>query len=274
MYEINKISLKDPCFGQKLLHSFKQTGFAIITDHDIDQKLMDEFYEEWESFFKSDMRKQVYLYGSDQAGYFPMDSEKAKGAEIADLKEFFHYYPSRVQDPTIGLSTDLYYDLTGIATKALNKLEQSLPEDIKSKLTEPLSNMIEGSDKTLLRILHYPPVENVPEGAVRAAEHGDINLITILPAATQMGLQVKAKDGTWLDVEANRNDLVVNVGDMLQEATGGYLESTPHRVVNTGMDKSRLSSPLFLHPRPDVVLSERYTAESYLNERLKELGLK
>lgn len=271
--EIQKISMKDPCFGQKLLHSFKQTGFAVLTDHNLDQKRLQDFYEEWQSFFNSEVRKKIYLYGRDHSGFFPMDSEKAKDATTPDLKEFFHYYPHIVQDPAIGLTSDMYDILEDIAKKTLTELEIALPEEVRNAYGEPLSSMIDGSKKTLLRILHYPPVENAPKGAVRAAEHEDINLITILPGATEMGLQVKASDGTWIDVEAGTQDLVVNVGDMLQEATGGYLKSTPHRVINVGMSKSRLSSPLFLHPRPDVVLSGRYTADSYLNERLKELGL-
>jgi len=271
--EIQKISLNDPCFGQKLLHSFRQTGFAILTDHKVNLEQLKEFYVEWQEFFNSEMRKKVYLYGADHSGFFPMDSEKAKDATIADLKEFFHYYPSIVQDPMIGLSGDIFDMLNSTAVSVLIELELALPKEVRDVYSEPLSSMITGSKKTLLRILHYPPVEDVPQGAVRAAEHEDINLITILPGATEMGLEVKAADGTWIPVKAGTDDLVVNVGDMLQEATKGYLKSTPHRVVNVGMNKSRLSAPLFLHPRPDVVLSEKYTAGSYLQERLEQLGL-
>ena len=104
----------------------------------------------------------------------------------------------------------------------------------------------------------------------------DINLITILPASNEPGLQVQAKDGSWLDVPCDFGNLIVNIGDMLQEASGHYFPSTTHRVVNpdgADMTKSRISLPLFLHPRPDVVLSERHTAGSYLQERLRELGV-
>lgn len=270
---ISRVKMNDPCLGQKVLHSFKQSGFAIITHHTVDLAKLEEYYKEWQDFFNSEMRKEIYLYGKDQSGYFPMQSEKAKDSDVYDLKEFFHFYPSRVQDPMIGLSNEIYDMLEGVAVKILTEVEKVLPEEVRSKLSTPLSSMIEGSEQTLLRILHYPPMDEVPIGAVRAAEHEDINLITVLPGATEMGLEVKAKDGSWISVDAGFKDLVINVGDMLQEATGGYLKSTPHRVVNTAMNKSRLSSPLFLHPRPDVVLSEKYTAQSYLNERLKELGL-
>ncbi|MGB7995352.1 MAG: 2OG-Fe(II) oxygenase family protein, partial [Photobacterium halotolerans] len=129
----------------------------------------------------------------------------------------------------------------------------------------------------LLRVLHYPPLKGEEElGAIRAGAHEDINLLTVLPAANEPGLQVKAKTGEWLDVPCEFGNLIINIGDMLQEASGGYFPSTTHRVINPeGADKtkSRISLPLFLHPKPDVVLSERHTADSYLMERLKELGL-
>jgi isopenicillin N synthase-like dioxygenase len=137
--------------------------------------------------------------------------------------------------------------------------------------------MVTNSEQTLLRILHYPPLDGSEEpDAIRAAAHEDINLLTILPAANEPGLQVKAMDGSWLDVPCDFGNLIVNIGDMLQEASGGYFPSTTHRVINPkGADqtKSRISLPLFLHPNPEVVLSERYTAKSYLQERLKELGV-
>ena len=111
---------------------------------------------------------------------------------------------------------------------------------------------------------------------MRAAAHEDINLITILPSSNQSGLQVKGSDGRWIDVPEGDDKLVVNIGDMLQEVSGGYYPSTTHRVINPtfAANKPRMSLPLFLHPRPDVRLSERYTAASYLEERLRELGVK
>lgn len=271
---ILRISMKDVNFGFELMKSFRETGFAVLTDHDLDLDLLAQYYKDWEDFFANDERKKTYMNGEDQSGYFPMNSEKAKGAIVADLKEFFHYYPSKIQDPTIGVTEEVYRQLNEIAKKTLIALEDQLPAGVRTHLSQPLHWMIQSSDMTLLRILHYPPIEDVPQGAVRAAEHEDINLITILPGATEMGLEVKDVEGNWMPIEAGTKDLVVNVGDMLQEATNGYLKSTPHRVVNIGMNKSRFSSPLFLHPRPDVVLSNKYTAEQYLDERLRELGLK
>ena len=156
--------------------------------------------------------------------------------------------------------------------------EKYSPADVAAHYSEPLSNMIMDTPNTLLRILHYPPFNGTEEpGAIRAAAHEDINLLTILPAANEPGLQVQAQDGQWLDVPGDFGHLIVNIGDMLQEASQGYFPSTSHRVINpTGVNsgKSRISLPLFLHPRSEVVLSKNHTQASYLLERLKELGVK
>jgi isopenicillin N synthase-like dioxygenase len=129
----------------------------------------------------------------------------------------------------------------------------------------------------MLRILHYPPLDGSEEpDAIRAAAHEDINLLTLLPSSNEPGLQVKGTGDSWIDVPCDFGNLIVNIGDMLQEASGGYFPSTTHRVVNpqgSDLKKARVSLPLFLHPNPEVVLSERYTAKSYLKERLEELGV-
>ena len=127
----------------------------------------------------------------------------------------------------------------------------------------------------MLRVLHYPPVES-GDMIARAAAHEDINLLTILPAPDGPGLELQLSDGQWIEVANRPGQVVVNIGDMLQEATGGFLRSTAHRVAtpDEGQTASgRMSLPMFLHPRPEVLLSSRYTADSYLGERLHELGV-
>jgi isopenicillin N synthase-like dioxygenase len=138
--------------------------------------------------------------------------------------------------------------------------------------------MIENSDANLFRILHYPPLTGEHEpGAVRAAAHEDINLITLLPAATAPGLEVKDSHGHWISVPCDPGNIIINAGDMLQLASEGYYKSTTHRVVNPPENeakKSRYSMPLFLHPRSEAHLSPTLTAGEYLNQRLREIGLK
>lgn len=262
---------------EALVEGLRETGFAIIEGHGIEKAIFDAFYREWALFFSApEVHKNAFKFDvQTQSGFFPMGSEKAKDAKVGDLKEFYHFYEGRSEDPTQGITQYLQHKMNRLGRHILNQIEKGLPTDVRHKLSEPLSRMVQNTNQTLFRIIHYPamPGKELPEGATRAAAHEDINLITLLPMATAEGLQVLHADGSWLDVGGDPNSIVINVGDMLQEATGGFLKSTTHRVINTGMDRPRYSAPLFVHPRPEVVLSEKYTAHAYLQERLRELGL-
>ncbi len=265
--------------AQDFVESLHQTGFGVLKNHPIQQQTVNSIYQNWQSFFNGD-DKENYLYNKGkQDGFFPTRvSETAKGFKKKDIKEYFHYYPwGQCPAELKQQLADYYAAANSLASELLSWIENYSPADVASKYSQPLSNMIKESDQTLLRVLHYPPLKGDEEAdAIRAAAHEDINLITILPAANEPGLQVQLKDGNWLDVPCDFGNLIVNIGDMLQEASGGYFPSTSHRVINPeGADqtKSRISLPLFLHPRPDVKLSERYTADSYLKERLRELGV-
>jgi len=265
--------------GKRLASSLKDTGFAVLCDHPISAGLVTETYEQWERFF-ADPAKHDYTFDPEsQDGYFPLRSENARGRIQKDLKEFFHVYPRTRLPEGVSERTRRLYDALGrLAAELLGLIEAHMPDAGRSRLSMPLPRMIDGSPHTLLRVLHYPPLAgDEEEGAVRAAAHEDINLITLLVAATAPGLQVCDTQGRWHDVPADPGTVVVNAGDMLQMATGGDYRSTPHRVVNPEGDeafRSRLSMPLFLHPWPEVRLSDRHTAGSYLEERLREIGLK
>jgi len=280
--DVEIASLTYPGFSKKFVDSLKNTGFAVVTGHEIDPRQLSDAYKLWGKFFDQPLKKKMALLYSKEThgGYFPMKSEKAKDAKVGDLKEFYHWYDHLEHgEDDLNCSTwSLRYDLLSLATNLLNKIEDELRlRNVKMNSTEDLSNMIYGSRQTLFRIIHYPPIKDVEveEGATRAAAHEDINLLTLLPAATNSGLQVKDSMGVWHDIHANPDMIIVNVGDMLQEVTGGYLKSTTHRVVVdvNSTAESRYSMPLFLHPRPEVRLSDRYTAKEYLAERLKQLGL-
>jgi len=172
-------------------------------------------------------------------------------------------------------SWELFQNLIDLAAELLTWIETASPASVKANLTMPLPEMIRDSNENLLRILHYPPLDLAnTDGAIRAAAHEDINLITLLPAATTTGLEVLDNFGTWHEVPSNLGDIVINVGDMLQLATGGYYRSTTHRVINgESAHTSRYSMPMFLHARPEVTLSGKITAREYLQERLREIGL-
>jgi isopenicillin N synthase-like dioxygenase len=277
--KLEAVDFTAPDAPQKFVESLRQTGFGVLKNHPIQQASVASIYANWQAFFNA-KKKHQYLYNKGtQDGYFPQSvSEVAKGFKKKDIKEYFHFYPwgqcpAELQDEL----SDYYKNTSALAAHLLNWIEQESPEDVSKHYSMPLSQMIDGSEQTLLRVLHYPPLAGNEEvDAIRAAAHEDINLITLLPASNEPGLQVKAKDGSWLDVPCDFGNLIVNIGDMLQEASRQYFPSTTHRVVNPeGVDvtKSRISLPLFLHPRPDVKLSERHTAGTYLTERLTELGV-
>ncbi|ALP39891.1 isopenicillin N synthase family dioxygenase [Aeromonas schubertii] len=273
------VDYRAPDAAARFTESLRTTGFGVLTNHPIPRELVQAIYDNWQQFFNSERKHDFHFNRETQDGYFPPSvSEVAKGHTKKDIKEYFHIYPWGQIPEELSAQAMEYYRLANeLAAELLSWVEQHTPADIAAHYSCPLSSMIEGSQKTLLRVLHYPPLDGTEEaGAIRAAAHEDINLLTILPAASEPGLQVMGADGEWMDVPCDFGTLIINIGDMLQEASQGYYPSTTHRVINpTGgsLNKARISLPLFLHPRPDVVLSERHTADSYLMERLRELGV-
>jgi isopenicillin N synthase-like dioxygenase len=260
--------------------SLKETGFGVLTNHPISPPLIEQAYQQWRDFFNTDItyRNTFRHQKPRQDGYFPFKTENAKDSRISDLKEFFHLYPwGQVPAEMKAISETMYHALIKLAVELLQWVEHSLPADIAQRLSMPLSTMIQESPNTLLRILHYPPLSTTIEpGAVRAAAHEDINLITLLPAATAPGLEVLDVHGNWHAVSCDPGSVVVNVGDMLQMATGQYFKSTTHRVVNpehANENESRYSMPLFLHARGEVKIAEAFTATEYLAERLRQIGI-
>ena len=263
----------------KFVQSLRDTGFGVLANHPIDKALVEKIYIEWQAFFNSEDKQDFLFKPETQDGFFPAEvSETAKGHTVKDIKEYYHVYPWGRIPQSLKENILAYYQAANeLAEELLQWIEEHSPADVAVNYSIALPKMIEGSHKTLLRILHYPGMTGEEEvGAIRAAAHEDINLITLLPAANEPGLQVKGQDGEWIDVPCDFGNLIINIGDMLQEASGGYFPSTTHRVINpvgTDMSKPRVSLPLFLHPKPEVVLSSRYTADSYLMERLRELGV-
>jgi len=276
---IRTVDYENPNAGQEFVRSLHETGFAVLKNHPISGQMLDSIYGGWTSFFNSN-EKQDFLfdpenYDGTQQGYYPIQvSETAVGHTAKDLKEFFHVVPGGRIPPALERVILDYRESTfELGKKLVDWLQSYTPQDVTAGLSEPFTEML-SSKASLLRLLHYPPLSGSEEAnAERAAAHEDINLITILPVAEQPGLQVKDKEGNWVDVASVRGELVVNSGDMLLEATSGYFPSTTHRVINPTGDGevenvSRISIPFFLTPRLEVVLSERYTAGSYLEERL------
>jgi len=290
-------------FVADLGSAFTNIGFVAIKNHGLSDELRISLYEAVQRFFSlPDEQKKKYehpeLFG--QRGYIGKGKETAKGFKVADLKEFYHVgqpepigsMPSNVfpeELPEFKAYTLEVYKTFENAGKMLLRaiaLYLHLPEDY-------FEEKVKNGD-SLLRALHYFPIPNpelVQEGAVRAAPHGDINLITLLMGASAEGLEVLRRDGKWIAITALPDQIVVNVGDMLDRLTNHKLKSTIHQVVNPPREKmgtSRYSIPFFMHPRADMDLtclescvSAEYpklyvdmTAGEFLDERLRELGLK
>ncbi len=272
-----QISYTAPGFDAAFMASLHEYGFAAVVDHPLDDDRVGRIYGEWLAFFASGGATEFRMDPVKQDGFFSLEeAEHAKGFVERDFKEYFQFYPwGRCPESLQADLTSHFAAAVELGAELLTCIARSLPEAVTAALTEPLRDMIQGSEQSMLRVLHYPPV---PTGrsVLRAAPHEDINLLTLLPAADGPGLELQLRSGEWISVPHSPGQLIVNIGDMLQEATGGYLPSTSHRVATPDTEQpavSRMSLPLFLHPRPDVVLSSRYTARQYLMQRLDELGV-
>ena len=258
------------------MESLQDYGFGALVDHPIDMPRVRRIYQDWQLWFAGETDACFEVDPRNQDGYVPLElAEHAKGFDQQDFKEYFQYYPwGRCPD---SLRADLaghYDDAITFASILLEYIQEAMPIELASSLEEPLHAMIAKSQQSMLRVLHYPPLPADVE-APRAAPHEDINFLTLLPAADGPGLEIRSREGKWISVPNEPNQLLVNIGDMLQEVSKGWLPSTTHQVAinDDDRDTGRMSLPLFLHPRPDVRLSERYSARSYLQERLGELGV-
>lgn len=277
--QVLTVDFNAPNASAKFTQSLKETGFAGVMNHPIPAELIANVYSEWEQFFAG-QDKLKYLFDKEtQDGFFPVSlAEKAKDYNQRDIKECFQLYPwGRYPETVSNLARELYIELSSLAAIFLQWVEDNTPLAVSQLFSMPLSHMIYDSPRTMLRILHYPPLTGKEAtGAVRSAAHEDINLLTLLVAATEPGLQVMDSNGVWHDIECDPGTIIVNTGDMLQMCSQGYYKSTTHRVMNPqgqAAKRARMSMPLFLHPNDDVRLSETHTAMSYLLERLHEVGL-
>ncbi|MEY3052038.1 MAG: hypothetical protein RLY31_1823 [Bacteroidota bacterium] len=302
---MSEVPTERQAFVSDLGTAFHEIGFVGVVNHGISKALIDAFYEACRQFFDLpvEVKRRYEVPGmAGQRGYTSFGKEHAKQAEVGDLKEFFQIG----QEPTDGegrsgedypanpavaevpsflkLGMELYreFERTGASLLRAIAMHLNLEADYFDRHIR--------NGTSILRAIHYPPITTAPKRAIRAEQHEDINLITLLVGASAGGLQVLSVEGEWLDVIPEQDEIVINVGDMLQRLTNNYLRSTTHRVVNPPPDEwhvPRLSIPFFLHPQsgmdlrclPSCVSAERplsyepITAGEYLSERLREIGL-
>lgn len=275
--DVAVVDFEAPDAPVRFAESLRETGFAVLVNHPLPWSLVEQIYREWGDLFDSPAIDGYDIDPAGQVGWFPADrSETAKGSTVRDLKEFFHVYdwstyPSEVSEAAL----EYRRIALELALTLLDWVEANTPPEISSKLSMPLASMMDGSTRSLLRVLRYPPLPSeIPDGAVRAAAHEDINLLTVLPASDQPGLQLLGADGEWFPVPCDPGSLAINGGEMLDLATEGYFPATTHRVVNPVGEAARvprMSLPMFLHPADDVVLAEGRTAYDFLQQRIREL---
>jgi isopenicillin N synthase-like dioxygenase len=308
MTDIASVSLAQPLedIADELGRSFAEYGFAVIRDHGIPQDLIDRAEQVSRAFFAlpENIKRGYKVEGGGGArGYTPFGTEKAKDAQIFDLKEFWHVGRDLPQDHALAeymapnvwpaevegfreVLSALYaaFESSGLKVLEAIALHLGLKRDFFA------ASVADGN--SVMRLLHYPPLgDDAPEGAIRAAAHGDINTITLLLGAEEAGLELLTKAGEWRAIDVPQGALVINVGDMLERQTNGRLRSTTHRVVNprgAAARRSRYSMPFFLHFRPDFLIEplpecispedaapppEPITAHDFLQQRLREINL-
>jgi len=275
--DVAVVDFAAPDAPERFTESLRSTGFAVLVNHPLPWALVEQIYAEWAALFDSPAVAAYDIDPTGQVGWFPADrSETAKGSSVRDLKEFFHVYDWSVYPAEVGDAALQYRRIAfDLALTLLDWVEANTPDSITEQLAMPLSSMMTGSTRSLLRVLRYPPLpDDIPEGAVRAAAHEDINLLTVLPASDQPGLELLGTDGEWFPVPCDPGSLAINGGEMLDLATNGYFPATTHRVVNPTGEAARvarMSLPMFLHPADDVVLADGRTAHQFLQRRIAEL---
>uniref|UniRef100_UPI00404A4793 isopenicillin N synthase family dioxygenase n=1 Tax=Flavobacterium sp. TaxID=239 RepID=UPI00404A4793 len=298
----------DPIRKQKFVNeigkAYEDIGFVALKGHFLDDDLVSSLYEEVRNFFKlpTETKEKYEIPGiGGQRGYVSFGKEHAKGRSAGDLKEFWHFGQyvdenSKYKDeyPENVTVTELP-NFNKVGQEAYQKLEKTGIYVLRALaiylgLNEFYFDTFIKDGNSILRPIHYPPITSEPKDAVRAAAHGDINLITLLMGAQGKGLQVQNHDGEWIDAMAEPDELVINVGDMLSRHTNNKLKSTIHQVVNPPRElwgTSRFSIPFFMHPVSEMPLNclenciddenpKKYddiTAGTFLYERLVDLGL-
>lgn len=284
--------------------AYEEIGFVALKGHFLNETLVDNLYSEVKNFFDlpTETKRKYEIEGiGGQRGYVSFGKESAKGKKEGDLKEFWHFGQYIENDENLkneypdNVTVNELAEFNAVGKETYQMLEKTAKYVLRALslylgLEETYFDGYIYNGNSILRPIHYPPIKEEPKEAVRAAAHGDINLITLLMGAQGKGLQVQNHEGEWIDAIAEADELMINVGDMLSRHTNNKLKSTIHRVVNPPKElwgNSRYSIPFFMHPISDMKLDalegciddnnpkqfDNITAGDFLTERLIELGL-
>lgn len=299
---------EDPKRKQKFIdeigNAYEEIGFVALKGHFLTEQLIEDLYAEVKKFFElpQDVKDKYEIPGiGGQRGYTSFGKEHAKGRTAGDLKEFWHFGQYVENDPKLeaeyppNVFVEELPKFNEVGKETYKMLEKTAQYVLRALalhlgLEETYFDQFIHNGNSILRPIHYPPITEEPKDAVRAAAHGDINLITLLMGAQGRGLQVQNHQGDWIDAIAEDDELMINVGDMLSRHTNNKLKSTIHQVINPPRElwgTSRYSIPFFMHPVSNMPLNvlescvdeqhpklyEDITAGEFLHERLVELGL-
>ena len=305
---LNDYLTGDPDSKKKFINDlgkgFSEIGFIALKGHLLNDTVKESLYSEVKNFFNlsNEIKSKYIISGlASQRGFTPFGKEHAKGRNVGDLKEFWHFGQYVKNEPELenkypkNVMVDELDEFNSVGQKTYELLEETGRHVLGAiacylNLDETYFDKHIFNGNSILRAIHYPPITQEPNRAERAAAHGDINLITLLMGAQGKGLQVLSNNGEWVDAIAEDNEIIVNIGDMLSRHTNNKLKSTIHRVVNPPKDlwnSSRYSIPFFLHPRLEMPLDclescidennpkgfENTTAGDFLYQRLVDLGL-
>ena len=291
-------------FVQSIGKAFQEIGFCAVKGHLLSDDLVERLYKQIKLFFDLPYEvkaKYEFPQYSGQRGYVSFGKESAKGSKHGDLKEYWHFgqYIEEAEKEKYNYFPNVYVEelseFNEVGREVYSTLEKTAKHILRAlalylNIEEDYFDKYIKNGNSILRPIHYPPILEDPKEAVRAAAHGDINLITLLMGAHGKGLQVQHSNGDWIDAVASEDELMINIGDMLSRHTNNLLKSTVHRVVNPDREllkKSRYSIPFFMHPVSEMKLNvlescisdespksfDDITAGDFLNERLVELGL-
>ena len=291
-------------FIQLIGKAFQEIGFCAVKGHLLSDDLVERLYKQIKLFFDlPDEVKTKYEFPeySGQRGYVSFGKESAKGSKHGDLKEYWHF-GQYIEEEEKGnynyfpnINVDELPEFNKVGKEVYTSLENTAKHILRAlalylNIEENYFDQYIKNGNAILRPINYPPILDDPKEAVRASAHGDINLITLLTGAHGKGIQVQHSNGEWIDAMAGKDELMINIGDMLSRHTNNLLKSTVHRVVNPDREllkKSRYSIPFFMHPVSEMKLNvlescinednpksfDDITAGDFLNERLVELGL-
>ncbi len=270
------VDFESPNAGKEIYNSLKDSRFVVLRNHGVPINLIERIKNDWRPFFANKTKYSYLRTDEEDEGFIPINFETAEKEQIADFKELYqtHYegiYPSNID---VAATKELFTSMVQLNNKICSLIDLQLPPAVKSQMPKSLFNMVEGANNHLIRVIHYPPIDDQETKASRGAAHTDISLFTAVFGLLLEGLEFKHEDGTWHTPNIDREDIVFFNSEMIELCTHGLLKALPHQVKVDPMKKSssRYAMPINFHPYRTAELQPGLTAIKYLKSRLDQMG--